>query len=107
MKAAAYIFFILFSPYLQGQHLTIVHLTCESKTNPQGIENARPSLSWNLISDQRSVLQTAYRILVATDSSLLKKGQANVWDSKKQTTTRSILVPYNGKKLQPATTYYW
>jgi alpha-L-rhamnosidase len=94
---------------LQGfsQELSVIHLKCENKKDPCGIEKTTPSLSWQLQSSQRSVLQTAYRILVADDSASLQKNVGNVWDSKKINSAQSILVNYKGKKLQPVKTYFW
>jgi hypothetical protein len=72
-----------------------------------GIETPSPSLSWQILSKKRATLQTAYRILVADDSLLLKASKGNLWDSKKIASDQSIHVQYKGKGLQPAKTYYW
>ena len=90
-----------------SQALSVVNLKCENKINPPGIENLAPSLSWQLQSAQRNVLQTAYRILVADDSALLEKNVGNVWDSKKMVADESIQIKYGGQKLASAKTYYW
>lgn len=90
-----------------AQDFSAISLKCENKENPIGIESTSPSLSWQLQSHQRNVLQTAYRILVADNLSLLKKNNGNVWDSKKITSNQSIQVTYKGKKMQAVKTYYW
>lgn len=90
-----------------SQELSLSNLKCENKQNPLGIESTSPSLSWQLHSNERSVLQTAYRILVADNLSLLKKNIGNIWDSKKTISGQSIQVKYKGRKLQPVKTYYW
>ena len=94
---------------LQGfsQDLSVVSLRCEHKADPSGVEASAPSLSWQLKSDERSVLQTAYRILVSDDPGLLKKGIGNVWDSKKVFSNQSLHVGYKGKKVLAVKTYYW
>jgi alpha-L-rhamnosidase len=104
----AIVFFLLtISAGSSGQHLSMANLKCEYKKNPVGIESSSPSLSWQLKSDQRSVLQTAYRILVANDPSVLSKDSANMWDSKQVFSDQSLHVLYAGKKLEPVKTYFW
>jgi hypothetical protein len=98
-------FFIAFT--VIAQDIEVLNLRCEYKENPLGIEAAAPRLSWELRSDQRNVLQTAYRILVSDNAETLQKNAGNVWDSKKINSTASIQVAYAGKSLQPAKTYYW
>lgn len=78
-----------------------------SSQSPLGVDIKSPTLSWELQSNQRNVLQTAYRILVADDSLLLKKSIGNIWDSKKTVSPSSIQVQYNGKSLQSVKKYFW
>ncbi|MCU7551581.1 glycoside hydrolase family 78 protein [Chitinophagaceae bacterium LB-8] len=106
-KVSVTALFLLLSTLGFAQKLYIVNLKCESRNNPLGIESPSPKLSWELKSDQRNVLQTAYRILVADHPDLLQNASGNIWDSKKVTSNASIQVAYLGKKLQPAKTYYW
>src|SRR5882757_6330943 len=89
-----------------AQHLRVNTLCCDYRTNPAGVE-ARPRLSWQLQSDQRNTLQTAYRILVADNPATLAHNEGNIWDSKNTATDSSIQIAYNGPALQPAATYYW
>jgi hypothetical protein len=72
-----------------------------------GVDLANPRLSWELKSSQRNVLQTAYRILVSDDLSLLNKGIGNLWDTKKVNSAASIQVNYNGKALRSVKKYFW
>ena len=108
MKAIKLLFFlfILSTPAL-GQELATANLKCEYNQNPLGIETLSPKLSWHLLSNQRSILQTAYRILVSDDLTLLSKNVGNIWDSKKVASDQSINVKYGGKKLLSAKRYYW
>jgi hypothetical protein len=107
MKRLLLICFLFFTLHSFAQSLRVSRLTCENKEAPPGIETLSPSLSWQMQSAGRNVLQTAYRILVADDSMLLKRSTGNVWDSRKVNTEQSIQVRYNGKALLPAKTYYW
>lgn len=106
-KVTVTAFFVLLAFIGFTQKLNVINLKCESLPNPLGIESSAPKLSWELTSEQRNVLQTAYRILVADNPESLKKALGNVWDSKIITSDASIQVTYKGKKLQPAKTYYW
>jgi hypothetical protein len=90
-----------------SQNLSVTNLRCESTKDPLGVDLANPRLSWELKSSQRSILQTAYRILVSDDLSLLSKGIGNLWDSKKVNSGVSIQVQYNGKGLQSVKKYFW
>lgn len=87
--------------------LKAVELTCEMMKNPMGIDAPNPRLSWSLQSEARGVKQTAYRILVASSKEKLDAGQADIWDSGKQTSDASILIPYAGPDLKSSRYYYW
>lgn len=100
-------FILLFFLQAQSQRLSVNQMRCEDRVNPMGVQQVSPRLSWQLQTDQRNVLQTAYRILVSDDSLLLKKNQGNIWDSKKVISSASIQVKYAGTKLKPAREYYW
>ncbi|MEP6727188.1 MAG: family 78 glycoside hydrolase catalytic domain [Bacteroidota bacterium] len=98
---------IFFNVALVAQKLIVTNLRCEYRENPLGVDAARPGFSWELQSDRQNILQTAYRIIVADDSSLLQKNGGNIWDSKKIMSGTSIQVPYNGPPLQSAKIYFW
>ncbi|TCC90028.1 alpha-L-rhamnosidase [Pedobacter frigiditerrae] len=102
----AFLFFVFAFP-TYGQQLKIVDLTCEYRTNPLGVDVAKPSLSWKLQSSQYNVLQSAYQIIVADNLGDLKSNKGNIWDSKKLTSNQSIQVKYNGLKLLSTKKYYW
>ena len=87
-------FCVLLIPCL-SQNLSVTNLRCESAKDPLGVDATNPRLSWELKSNQRNVLQTGYRILVADDSLLLQKNIGNVWDSKKIISSASIQVSWS------------
>jgi alpha-L-rhamnosidase len=80
-------------------------LRCEYKVDPLGIDAARPRLSWQLHSDARDVVQSAYRVQVARDSASWGKGV--VWDTGKVVSDRSTLVAYGGPSLEASHRYAW
>lgn len=108
MKSASILLFLLFfANHLLAQKLKVARLQCEYTSNPLGVESAHPQLRWQLISSQKNVMQSAFRVLVADDPALLQKNQGNIWDSKKVVSGESIQIAYAGQTLQPAKTYYW
>ncbi len=81
----------------------IVDLQVEDLTNPVGIDVENPVFSWKMQSDVVGQAQTAYQITVASDAELTQV----VWDSGKQTDSRSVGIVYHGQPLLASTTYYW
>ena len=102
-----HIFFLTAAWQASAQSFRVINLRCESRKDPLGVGRLFPHFSWELQSDKKNVLQTAYRVLVADDSLLLKKNTGNIWDSKKITSSTSIQVSYKGRQLQSAKKYYW
>jgi hypothetical protein len=83
-----------------GTGLTVRDLRTGDRTNPLGVDDPRPTFSWQLRSGVRGDRQTAYRILV--DS-----GKKRVWDSGKVAGGNSVAIPYGGPTPQPAHRYRW
>jgi len=82
-------------------------LRCEYLVNPLGIGVAQPRLSWIVQSEERGQVQTAYRILVASDPKYLEDGRGDLWDTGKVTSNRSIQMVYEGKPLPSQMRCYW
>lgn len=82
------------------------NLSCEHLTNPLGLDNPNPRLSWMLNDSRTGAKQTAYQLVIGTDSMSVVNGTGNAWDTKK-VESDAILIPYAGKKLEPFTRYYW
>lgn len=85
----------------------IINLRCEMLSNPEGIDVVQPRLSWEIKSDVNDVKQTAYQILVASTKEKLNANEADLWDSGKITSSQSIHVIYNGKKLKNRKEAFW
>jgi alpha-L-rhamnosidase len=83
------------------------HLTCDSMAEPLGIDSAKPQLSWQLQDPGFGARQTAYRIQVATALSSLAADKADVWDSGKVASDRSVGLEYAGPALEAEKRYYW
>ncbi len=91
----------------QEPALEVSDLTAESKTNPLGLGVQKPRFGWMLGSDDRGVVQTAYRIQVASDEEALADGDADVWDSGKVESSETTQITYDGPELASTTRYHW
>ncbi len=100
------LFSLIYLP-LSAQSLRVVNLRCEYRTEPLGVENRNPALSWQILSEARNVRQQAYQILVADSEEALGRNQGNYWDSGKVTSDSSLQISYRGKALQSTRSYYW
>lgn len=91
--------FLLFALSVSAQ-VKVQNLLTENLNNPIGIDAQRPGFSWQLVSSQRNVLQTAYEIKVR----LAKK---IAWSSGKVVSDQSVHIPYSGDQLQSGMKYTW
>lgn len=82
------------------------HLKTENLTNPIGLDVLQPYFSWQLVSNQRNVMQSAFEIRVGVEPAALVKGEG-IWKSGKVTSDQSIHVPYKGAALASGKKYYW
>ena len=99
------IFFVLIISFLAiegSAQVAVINLRLENRINPVGMDVPTPRFSWQLISGKKNLMQTAYEIRVTN-----KSGKSIVWNSGKQATDQSVYVPYSGRPLQSAMTYYW
>ena len=89
----------LFVIVLSAQ-VKLQNLLTENLTNPIGIDVKHPRFTWQLASDQRNILQTAYEITV-------NQGKTPVWKSGRVMSDQSVHVPYAGSALQSGKKYTW
>ncbi len=80
--------------------VNIQHLLTENLTNPIGLDALQPRLSWQMISDKRNQMQTAYEIVIS-------EGKNKVWKTGKVVSDQSVQVPYAGVPLQSNKQYSW
>ena len=93
-----------------AEKLSPVHidtLTCEHLTNPIGIGNQQPRLSWKLRSDRIGEVQTAWQIRAAASRENLKFASPDLWASGKIISGQSILIPWAGKPLSSRSQVFW
>jgi alpha-L-rhamnosidase len=97
----------LVAPPAEPVHLTPNRLRCEYLTNPLGLGEAKPRLSWIVESDRRGEAQTAYRIVVVTDPRLIGQGLGDLWDTGKVTSGETAQIEYAGKPLRSGQRAWW
>jgi alpha-L-rhamnosidase len=91
----------------QFPNLTIHRLRCEYLTNPIGIDERQPRLSWVLSSNVRGQRQTAYQILVSSSPDGLDDDVGDLWDSGKVDSSQSAHVAYRGMPLKSQQRCWW
>ncbi len=84
-----------------------VRLQVDNLTAPLGIDDPAPSFSWQLEDAARGARQTAYRVQVSSSEAALRAGRADVWDSGRVVSDRSLNVRYAGAALKAGTRYFW
>jgi alpha-L-rhamnosidase len=89
----------------QATSFHLERLRTEYTTNPIGIDEPAPRLSWILHADRRGTTQTAYEIRVATNASELTRKPT--WNSGRIASDESVNRVYGGPALTPGQRYHW
>jgi alpha-L-rhamnosidase len=87
--------------------VTVKNLRTESLVSPEGIDVVRPALSWVIAASERNVAQTAYQVLVASSPEKLAADNADLWNSGRVESDRSVKVAYNGVALKSGERCFW
>ena len=98
---------VLFLPTFSQGQLHTGQLKCEYRIDPLGIDTPQPRLSWKLFSESRGEIQTAYQVLVASSREKLNESDANLWDSGKVDSRKSLNIKYRGLKLTSRQKCFW
>jgi alpha-L-rhamnosidase len=102
---------LICSSTLTAQKLQVTGLTCEYRTNPMGIDVAKPRFGWQITeraldqAKEKDVKQAHYQIQVSKVPEFDSEGL--LWDSGKKSGEQSQLIEYAGAALVPMQTYYW
>ncbi len=92
---------------------TPVELRCEYLKNPLGIDDLHPRLCWKTDTTKdgwqsvRGIMESAYRILVASSPEKLSKEEGDLWDSGKVVSEQSQNVEYAGKPMATRQRCHW
>lgn len=87
--------------------LSVTRLRCEYLENPLGLDEPHPRLSWALRTETLGARQTAYHLRVASSAALLENGEADLWDTGRVESNRSIQHAYRGEELTAGQACYW
>jgi len=94
------LYVLIFIATVTDAQAKVQYLLCENQTNPIGLDVQQPRFSWQLVSDQRNVSQTAYEIVVSD-------AKGTMWKTGKVMSDQSVHVPYSGTALQSGKKYTW
>jgi hypothetical protein len=100
---------VLAAPALMAGILP-ANLKCGAWTNPLGIDDPAPRLSWQVtdtLAGERSQSETAYEIQAASSAALLAGNLPDLWDSGKVISAQPFSVPYGGSPLASGQQVFW
>src|SRR3569833_3124592 len=103
MKFPAILLGLQFAATVCCAQVKVDNLLCENRANPLGMDVTVPRFTWQLNSDKRNEMQTAYRIDVSDNANF----RGHVWVSGKISSDSSVFVSYKGKPLQAGKRYFW
>ena len=83
------------------------NLRCEYLKNPINIDTSIPRFSWTLEHKKRNQYQSAYQIIVSSDSERSTSETRDIWNSGKVTSKKSNNIRFLGKSLESNKLYYW
>lgn len=88
--------------------VTLADLRCEALENPIGIDAKAPRFSWRVLAPgQRDIVQTTYRVIVASSPTILAQNQGDIWDSGEVASDASHWIQFAGQPLESNRYYYW
>ncbi len=89
------------------REVTVGDLRCENLYAPLAIDSTSPHFSWKTDAGDRPFGQSAYEIMVASDSLALEEDRADLWSSGKVPSSSSVMVEYGGAPLEAPSLCYW
>ncbi len=84
-----------------------VDLRCEYASDPVGIDETAPRLSWRVDTDVSGAAQSAYRVLVASSPEQLAHDEGDLWDTGRIASAQSANVVYAGRPLASRERCWW
>jgi len=99
--------FLLMATVALRAELTVTSLKTDYKTDPLGIDNPQPKLSWVIQSDQMNTMQDSYEIRSALSLKDLRRGNNLLWTTGQVSSSQSIHVKYGGPPLSSFQRVYW
>ncbi|GAB7036975.1 MULTISPECIES: alpha-L-rhamnosidase [Catenuloplanes] len=87
--------------------MIVYGLQTEQRTEPLGLGETSPRLSWKLRDARRGAAQSAYRITAAARADDLDTPARLLWDSGRRAGGETLLIDWDGPALRSATRYHW
>jgi hypothetical protein len=94
-------------PSRRPSEVVAARLRCEQTVDPLGVDAPQPRLSWQLQSEQRIQMQTAYQVLAASGPERLARDEGELWDSGRVASDETLGVLYQGRPLQSSQRVFW
>jgi len=88
-------------------HIGPVTLQTDALSEPLGIDNPHPELSWQIRDPRHGARQAAYDVMIFSKHPVSLTEKPDVWDSGRVESATSNGVPYAGPELQPSKRYFW
>ncbi len=97
---------LLFAAHsVSAQQTPVYDLQCEYLSDPLGIDEPNPRLTWKFSDKNSTKTSASFQVLVSEDSVNLEKGKGIIWTS---TFTAPVnFLRYKGSALKPFTRYFW
>ncbi|MBK7105453.1 MAG: family 78 glycoside hydrolase catalytic domain [Ignavibacteriae bacterium] len=96
-----------FNLTIAANKIIVNNLRTEYKQNPIGINSKIPRLSWEIITEQRNFIQSAYQIKAAKSIAELESDKNLIWNSGKIISDRSNQIEYKGNNLKSSERIFW
>ena len=94
MKRIALLFLLLITfPSCGRIEVSVVNPNVEQQFHPQALATAEPRFSWNYETEAQNVVQTSYRIIVASTLENAQKDIGDLWDSKVVKSNQMLYIP--------------
>ena len=90
-----------------SNRIEIVSPTVEMSDGSQPLATAEPRFSWHYEAEVNNVVQTDYRIIVASTEENAKNGIGDLWDSKAVASNQMLYIPYGGCRLKSRDRCWW
>ena len=91
---------------VQTPAVSVGELRTEHMVNPMSVDTPTPRMSWQIVSAQNEVKQTAYHLIVSSSLAKAMRNEGDLWDVT-ENTDQSQWVSYAGKTLRSDTRCYW
>ena len=101
MRKLYYVLVLLAATFTSAVYaqVKLQNVLVENRSNPVGLDTKQPRFSWQLTSEKKNVMQSAYEVKVSDES------KKQVWTSGKVNSDQSAFVPYSGPALTSGTKY--